>query len=92
MIERRAHVRTTVALEVALDDGVSPARHYRTRDISDGGMFVLLDGAPAPPLGTLVKVRLRGMVAGAPLLKMRVVRDSGEGVALRLCGGAEEGA
>lgn len=33
-----------------------------TRDISDGGAQVTVENSPAPPVGTLVKVRFKKMV------------------------------
>ncbi len=86
MIERRGHVRTAIGLEVTVSDGCTGPRHYRTRDISDGGMFVAVQGGPAPPMGAVVDVQVQGIVDGAPLLRMRVVRVDGEGFGLRLCG------
>ncbi|MFQ5488892.1 MAG: PilZ domain-containing protein [Gammaproteobacteria bacterium] len=89
MTERRRHVRTAIGLQVTIDDSRQGPRHYRTRDISDGGMFVLVQGAPLPPMDSVVDVQIQGIVNGAPLLRMRVVRGDGEGFGLQLCDGPE---
>lgn len=55
----------------------------KTRDISDGGVFVVLDDQRTPPVGTIVRGQVQGMMDDAPILDMEVVRMEPEGIGLR---------
>ena len=59
-------------------------RRFRTRDMSDGGLFLASDGKPCPPVGTEIEVRVIGMIGGeqTPVVRARVVRVSRDGMAL----------
>lgn len=48
-----------------------------TRDISDGGAQVTIENSPAPPVGTLVKVKFKKMVGpiNAEPVSMRVMHS-----------------
>tara|TARA_R110000803_G_scaffold113922_1_gene182371 strand:+ start:308 stop:541 length:234 start_codon:yes stop_codon:yes gene_type:complete len=53
---------------------------FSTRDISDGGVFVVVDNEPfTPALGDKVKVQVQGLPVEAPVLDMVVVRDTIDG-------------
>ena len=55
----------------------------KTRDVSDGGVFVVLDPNQSPPIGTIVTGQVQGLIDDAPILKMEVVRVEPSGVGLR---------
>ncbi len=56
-----------------------------TRDISDSGIFVLLDTDKVPEVGQEVSVQVQGLPGmDAPWVKMRVVRIESEGVGLMI--------
>lgn len=48
-----------------------------TRDISDGGAQVTIENSPAPPVGTVVKVKFKKMVGpiNAEPVSMRVMHS-----------------
>ncbi len=54
-----------------------------TRDISDGGIFVITDDVDMPPLGSIVEGQVQGLLNDAPILKMEIVRSESTGVGLR---------
>lgn len=56
-----------------------------TRDISDGGVFLLTEDIEIdmPPLGTIVEGQVQGMAEAAPVLKMEIVRAEPAGLGLR---------
>jgi hypothetical protein len=57
---------------------------FSTRDISDGGVFVVVDNEPfAPELGDKVEVQVQGLPVPAPLLNMVVVRITNDGYGLQ---------
>lgn len=52
------------------------------RDLSDSGIFVLVDNEPFPGVGSEVEVQVQGLPVPAPVRRMRVVRESREGYGL----------
>lgn len=56
-----------------------------TRDVSDGGIFLLMDDSVIKdhPVGTVVKGQIQGMMEDAPVVTMEVVRIAEDGVGLR---------
>jgi hypothetical protein len=53
---------------------------FSTRDISDGGVFIVVDNEPfTPELGDKVKVQVQGLPVEAPVLDMVVVRNTIDG-------------
>lgn len=88
--ERRRYHRTPVSLKVRLktEDGT---QLVNTRDISDGGIYLLMDEEELPPVGTKVKVQAQGMAVEAPVVEMEVVRTCSDGIGLRFAGDVPEG-
>lgn len=59
---------------------------YTTRNISDTGIFLVIDSGPRPALGSTVEVRLQGNLGCGeepPTLPMQVVRLEHAGIGLR---------
>lgn len=57
---------------------------FSTRDISDGGVFVVVDNEPfTPELGDKVEVQVQGLPVPAPVLDMVVVRITNDGYGLQ---------
>ncbi len=54
-----------------------------TRDISDGGVFLLTENIPMPPVGSIVQGQVQGMGEMAPVLKMEIVRMEPAGIGLK---------
>ena len=60
-MDLRKHPRKDIDLEIELSYPDAEPVIVRTRDISDGGMFLILDGVESPPvIGELVHVKLVG--------------------------------
>ncbi|MDF1644287.1 MAG: PilZ domain-containing protein [Pseudomonadales bacterium] len=60
------------------------AVHVTTKDMSDTGVFVLIDNEGlALPIGTLLYGQVLEMPFEAPVLLMEVVRESDDGIGLR---------
>lgn len=84
MTEKRRTDRTkvTFVVEVTIPEGDS--KRLKTRDISDGGVFLLADDF-FPELGTVVDIQVVGLPGGdAPRLQMEVVRHTDNGFGLRM--------
>ncbi len=59
---------------------------YSTRNISDTGIFLIIEQGPRPIIGSTIKVRLQGNLGGGeepPTLDMRVMRTESSGIGLR---------
>ncbi len=57
---------------------------FSTRDISDGGVFIVVDTEPVEPsIGDSVQVQVQGLPVPAPVLDMVVVRKTNDGFGLQ---------
>ena len=83
MSDKRQHIRTPLACRIRIQCPVNGEMMVKTRDISDGGVFVVLDGQQTPPVGTIVRGQVQGMMDDAPILDMEVVRMEPDGIGLR---------
>ena len=55
----------------------------QTRDISDGGIFLLTENIDVPPIGTIVEGQVQGMEVEGPILKLEIVRMEPAGIGLK---------
>lgn len=84
--EQRMHPRIAVPLKVSLTFSEDGQLFAVTRDISDGGIFLVIDQDSMPEVGDIVKVQVQGMGGGetAPWVKMKVVREESDGIGLMI--------
>ena len=80
--DKRKHIRTSLQCKIKITHATSE-RIVKTRDVSDGGVFVVLDADQIPPIGTIVTGQVQGLMDDAPILEMEVVRVEPSGVGLR---------
>jgi len=83
--EKRQHVRTQITLKTKITHPVLGAVTLLTRDISDSGMFLIIEGSPIPPIGEIVDVQILDIMDNPPVCKMKVVRLENNGIGLVLC-------
>lgn len=83
MSDKREHVRTPFVCRIKIGHETLGDLEAKTRDISDGGVFVSLKPEQMPPIGTVVVGQVQGLAEEAPQLRMEVVRIESEGVGLR---------
>lgn len=81
--EKRKHIRTPFACRIKITHDSVGDLIVKTRDISDGGVFVVLEPDQIPPIGTHVVGQVQGMMEEAPVLEMEVVRVEPSGVGLK---------
>lgn len=81
--DKRKHVRTPFVCRIKITHETVGELTVKTRDISDGGVFVVLEPDQIPPIGTIVKGQVQGLLDDAPVLEMEVVRMEPSGVGLR---------
>jgi PilZ domain len=84
--EARNSPRTPIKMKVSLVMSEVGEVLAITRDISDGGIFVLLDTEKVPEVGEEVSVQVQGLpdAMDAPWVKMRVVRTEAKGIGLMI--------
>lgn len=81
--DKRQHVRTSFACQIKITHESVGELLVKTRDISDGGVFVVLEPEQIPPVGTRLTGQVQGLLDDAPILKLEVVRVEPAGVGLR---------
>jgi len=83
MSENRIHPRTPMKCQVKVSHPSIGEVMVNTRDISDGGIFLITDDIPMPPVGSLVQGQVQGMGVGGPILKLEIVRIEPAGIGLK---------
>ncbi|ROU01574.1 PilZ domain-containing protein [Marinobacter sp. R17] len=81
--DRRAYLRTALNAKVRVTHPTLGERVYNTRDISDGGVFVVSEEGERPNIGDRVQVQVQGLPVPAPILDMEVVRMTVDGFGLQ---------
>lgn len=80
---KRRHLRTKVTVQFKLFHPVLGERTVTTRDVSDGGVFLILDNPGVLPVGARVSGQVQGLMEEAPVVDMEVVRYEAAGLGLR---------
>ncbi len=82
--DRREHSRTALSAKVKVEHATLGEFLFSTRDISDGGIFIVVESDPfEPALGDRVQVQVQGLPVPAPVLEMVVVRKTNDGFGLQ---------
>ncbi|MDI9245194.1 PilZ domain-containing protein [Marinobacter sp. CHS3-4] len=82
--ERRIHSRTAMSAKVKVVHDSQGEFVFSTRDISDGGVFIVVDAEPfEPEIGDKLTVQVQGLPVPAPVLDMVVVRKTNDGFGLQ---------
>ena len=83
--EQRKHLRIGLVVDIELTLPEQAPVDVRTKNISDGGLFLILDDIEMPAVGTEVQVRLKNQLGDGeepPINRARVVRHEDDGVGL----------
>ncbi len=83
--EQRKHLRIGLIVDIEMTLPLKGIINVRTKNISDGGLFIVLDDTEMPPIGTEVQVRLKNQLGDGeepPINRARVVRHDPDGVGL----------
>ena len=79
----RVFPRTRLRAEVKLTHPQVGEQRTHTRDISEGGAYVMREGIAVPELGEVIEVQVQGLPGeAAPVVRMRIVRIDRDGVGL----------
>jgi hypothetical protein len=55
----------------------------KTKDISDSGVFILVEPTAMPPVGDIVQGQVQGGAEDMPVVKMKIVRMDDDGLGLQ---------
>jgi len=80
-MDKRKHERTDLSVEVRLFHDSFGEIDAKTRDLSDGGVYVWTQNIPLPPIGSVMRVQVQG-VDDAPIVTMKIMRKESEGAGL----------
>ncbi|OUS29248.1 pilus assembly protein PilZ [Gammaproteobacteria bacterium 45_16_T64] len=83
MRDQRRFQRTRLMCRVKVTHKDLGEIEVDSRDISDGGIFLITNDMEMPPLGTIVEGQVQGLMEAAPLVEMEIVRVETAGVGLR---------
>ncbi|AFU99351.1 PilZ domain-containing protein [Simiduia agarivorans] len=81
--ENRRYPRIPVRCRVLITHDSFGELMVQTRDISDGGIFIVTDPQEMPPVGTQVRGQVQGMLMDAPIVDMLIVRVEPGGLGLK---------
>ena len=80
---QRQHQRTPLRCNIKIwHDSIGEAV-VTTRDISDGGVFLIMDAVQFPPIGSVLKGQVQGLMPDAPVVAMEIVRVEAGGIGLK---------
>lgn len=82
-IDKRQYLRTRLTVKFKLYHPVLGERTVTTRDVSEGGVFLILDDPGVLPVGAKVMGQAQGLAEEAPRVEMEVVRYEAAGLGLR---------
>ena len=80
---RRKHDRIPVKIDVKIVHPDIGEKIVSTRNISDGGIFLLTDPVAMPKVGEKLYGQVVGMIENPPIRLMEVVRYESEGIGLQ---------
>ena len=83
MTNQRSNTRAPLKVRIRIDHPIHGELMVVTRDISDSGVFVVIDDAQRLlQIGERVSGQVQGLPIEAPVVQMEVVRFEPSGVAL----------
>ncbi len=83
MIDNRQHSRYPIAVSIKIYHESIDEMILETRDISDGGLFVVVSPDKMPPIGAIVKGQVQGMAEDSAIIEMKIVRLADDGIGLQ---------
>lgn len=76
----RQHERTKMRARLKMIHPVVGGLLVYTRDLSDGGLFILSGQHSLPEVGEIIKVQIQDVPVEAPILTAKIVRKTEDGI------------
>lgn len=83
MNNRRRHTRVPLTVNVKIFHPSIGEKILKTKNISDSGIFIIVDPADIPAIGEIVMGQVQGLIEDPPSLEMEIVRVESTGVGLQ---------
>ncbi|MCW9023769.1 MAG: PilZ domain-containing protein [Gammaproteobacteria bacterium] len=83
MDNRRRHTRHPLEVDVKITHPDIGEKIVKTKNISDSGLFLIVEPTEMPAIGDVVQGQIQGMLDDAPVVKMKIVRVEEEGLGLQ---------
>ena len=83
MDNQRKHKRVPLDVEVKISHPDIGEIIVKTKNLSDGGLFILVDPITMPPIGEIVQGQVQGEFGDFPVVTMKIVRTEDEGLGLQ---------
>lgn len=86
---QRRHLRTPLRCQIKIWHDSIGETIVTTRDISDGGLFLIMEETQVPPVGSILRGQVQGLMDDAPVVIMEIVRVEPGGIALKFISDAK---
>jgi len=83
MDDRREHPRIPLQVSIKISHPQIGDKVVQTKDISDGGLFIVAEPSSLPAPGSIVKGQVQGGMDEAPVVAMKIVRVGLDGLGLQ---------
>lgn len=83
MENNRKHPRYPLSVDVKISHPDIGEKMVKTRNISDSGVFILVEPTAMPPIGEVVQGQVQGEHDDMPVVKMKIVRMEDDGLGLQ---------
>jgi len=83
MDNKRVHPRLPLTARVKISHPSIGEKIVKTRNISDSGLFILVEPTEMPPVGEIIQGQIQGPMENPPIVSMEIVRTEEEGLGLR---------
>lgn len=83
MENKREHERIPLSVDVKISHPDIGEKLVKTKNISDSGLFILVEPTSMPPIGEIVQGQVQGVVDDPPVVKMKIVRMEDDGLGLQ---------
>ena len=80
---RRKDLRTKVKAKVKFTHASTGSVLLNSGDISDGGVFLFNGEITPPAIGEAVTIQMTGLPMEAPIVRMKIVRHTSDGMGLQ---------
>ena len=81
--DNREHPRFSLRSQVRLTDAEGNVQEVYTRDLSHGGLFLIIKSGPLPPIDARVEVQAMDIEDPIPQAAVVVRSEPGDGIAIR---------
>ena len=83
MKNRREHERHPLCVDVKVSHSDIGEKIVKTKNISDSGLFIIVEPTEMPPVGEKVQGQVQNHQQDMPMVKMEIVRVDVDGLGLK---------